>query len=108
MLKWFRRRFGKPDLDALLDELSPHHPGEEYTVHDRYRDYRALFFSSPLGRRVLWDILGLCRLYRPSMSQDPYKTAFNEGKRDAGLQILTVMNFEPSEQQQTGVREPNG
>ena len=42
------------------------------------------------------------------MSQDPYKTAFNEGKRDVGLTILTVMNAEPSETQQTGMREPNG
>jgi len=105
MIGWLKSLWGRPDLSALLDELSPHHPGNSYQAIERYRDYRALFLSSPLGRRVLWDILILCRLYKSSMNQDSHVTSFNEGKRDIGLRILGIMNAEPSEPQQKVEKE---
>ena len=105
MLRWFRRTFGKPDLDRFLNELSPHHPGRSYSAIDRYRDYRQLFLSTPLGRKVLWDVFYLCRLYQASMNKDTHVTAFNEGKRDIGLRILAIMNAEPAEPQQKAEKE---
>lgn len=97
MIGWLKELWGRPNLDALLKELSPHHPGDAYRAIDKYRDYRALFLGSDRGRRVLWDILILCRLYKTSMNQDSHLMAFNEGKREIGLRILGIMNAEPSE-----------
>lgn len=104
-MNWLKQLWGRPNLDALLNELSPHHPGESYQAVDRYRDYRAVFLESNRGRRVLWDILIMCRLYKSSMNQDSHVTAFNEGKREIGLRILGTMNAEPSELQQEATKD---
>ena len=94
------------DLESFLEDLSPNHPGAAYDPREKFRDYRNLFLSTPLGKKVLWDILILCRLYKSSMHADSHVTAFNEGKREIGLRVLGIMNTEPSEQQVE--RDDNG
>ncbi len=101
---WPFRRRGRPDLDGLLRDLSTAHPGRGYRDLDRYRDFRAVFLGDARGRRVLWEILSICRLYRSSMHESAAVTAFNEGKRDVGLRILSLMNAEPAEKPNQGER----
>jgi hypothetical protein len=40
------------------------------------------------GREVLWDLLSEFGIYKTSFSVDPAVTAFNEGRRGAGLVVL--------------------
>ena len=81
----------------IRDLISP--PGN-YTEADRYRDFRAVFFgeSTPLqGRRVLWQILEWCRLFRPvSAPGDPHETYRRDGERNIGLKIFMTLNAEPA------------
>ena len=45
-----------------------------------------------IGRRVLWRILGFCRLHETSFTRACGITmAFNEGQRDIGLKILNAI-----------------
>lgn len=40
------------------------------------------------GRRVVWRLLGEAGVFRTSMASTPALTAFNEGRRSAGLALL--------------------
>ena len=101
-----RRRLGAPDIDAFFDTLRRAALGERYTAVDRYRDFRAVFFgeSTPQqGKRVLWQILEWCRLFRPvSAPGDPHETYRRDGERNIGLKIFMTLNAEP------GPPEPGG
>lgn len=45
--------------------------------------------SNVKGRRVIWSILSMCRIFRESyVVKDANHTAFNEGRRDVGLRLL--------------------
>ena len=49
------------------------------------------------GRRWVWSLLEKGGVYRSSMGDTPYWTAFNEGRRDMGLHILAdVMRLTPT------------
>ncbi|GAB4377358.1 MAG: hypothetical protein Kow00114_41630 [Kiloniellaceae bacterium] len=92
---------GQPDPEAFFEDLRRASLGERYTAVDRYRDFRAVFFgeSTPQqGKRVLWQILEWCRLFRPvSAPGDPHETYRRDGERNIGLKIFMTLNAEPDE-----------
>jgi hypothetical protein len=94
-----RRCVADPDPEAFFAALSRASLGGHYTPLDRYRDFRAVFFgqSTPeQGKRVLWQILEWCRLFRPvSAPGDPHETYRRDGERNIGLKIFMTLNAEP-------------
>jgi hypothetical protein len=48
--------------------------------------------SNKRGRRFVFDRLEQAGVFRLSFSTDPYVTAFNEGKRNDGLQLLAQLH----------------
>lgn len=100
MLRFLRSLFtrkGRPDPDAFFAELRAVYPGRGYTNLDRYRDFRAVFLGSDAGKRVLYEILSWCRLFRAAATFDSNKAFFREGERNIGLRIMASMNAEPSD-----------
>jgi DNA-binding GntR family transcriptional regulator len=61
-------------------------------------DYH-LVFASPVGQRVLADILRRAEVMQSSFAADPMQTAFNEGRRRIGLEIIEMCNADPAAQQ---------
>lgn len=53
--------------------------------------YKAMW-NTPDGRRVLWDILSMCRVFHLSMTGNSW-TYFNEGGRQIGLYLMTMLNL---------------
>lgn len=47
--------------------------------------------SEPFGRRIMAGLLAKTGVYRTSFAGDPAQTAFNEGRRDIGLQYLAIV-----------------
>jgi hypothetical protein len=100
MIGLFRKqRRVQPDADAFFEALRRTSLGKRYTAVDRYRDFRAVFFgeSTPQqGKRVLWQLLEWCRLFRPvSAVGDPYETYRRDGERNIGLKVFMTLNAEP-------------
>lgn len=44
--------------------------------------------SDPRGRAFLWEVLSRTRLFSASMTGDAMTTAFNEGRRDIGINLF--------------------
>ncbi len=107
MIRFIRRLLGRgpcaPDPEAFFGELRGALP-DGYTKTDRHRDFHAVFMGTSTpeqGRRVLWEILGWTGMYRrTAVKGDAHETYFREGKRNVGLQILTVVNSEPKDRSQ--------
>lgn len=58
-------------------------------------DYRQVM-STPAGRRVLWAIMVSAKTFGTSFDENPYKTAYNEGKRAVGQEIYAdIMAYCP-------------
>jgi hypothetical protein len=54
-------------------------------------DFRWLM-GDARGRRLVWHWLAAARIYESSMGPSPEATAFNEGRRNAGLVLLADVN----------------
>ena len=99
LLKRGRHRPGVPDPEAFFDSLIQVKLGARYGRMDRYRDFRRAFLESPEGRRVLWQILGWCHMFRPAAVRgDANETYRREGERNVGLRILATLNAEPADE----------
>lgn len=61
-------------------------------------DYRLVFATLP-GQRVLADILRRAEVMQTTFTADPMQTAFNEGRRRIGLEIIDMCNADPAAQQ---------
>lgn len=48
--------------------------------------------NKPEGRRYIWRLLCKCGIFNNSFTGDSNLTAFNEGKRNIGLDILLDVN----------------
>lgn len=48
--------------------------------------------STPRGRRFVWRMLSMARIYEQSFTGDALTTAFNEGRRAVGNQLLAELN----------------
>lgn len=63
-------------------------------VKTRNTAYKTIF-NTPQGKEVLKDLLKFCHFDSPTfMPNDPYTSAFNEGKRRVALRILGIMNMD--------------
>jgi len=67
-----------------------------YSKEQRCRDCR-IVFSSEEGERVLGWLIDSNGILKANFSTDPYVHAFNEGRRNAVLDILSMMNAEPKD-----------
>lgn len=95
---WPRR--DHPDQEAFLDILRASHPGKRYPKIDKYRDFRRLFLDTEEGRRVLYEILSFCGMYRSAAAEakfDPNYTMFLNGRQDIAFRLLDLINNEPVE-----------
>jgi hypothetical protein len=88
--------------EEFLRDLASSHPGDrQYSDMDRYRDFRAVFLETETGKRVLYEVMSMGRMFRttvrhvPGVGVDPLSSMINEGKRILALQILTTANIEP-------------
>lgn len=61
-------------------------------------DYR-ITFGSPMGQRVLADILRRAGVMQTTFDAHPPTAAFNEGRRRIGLEIIEMINADPAPQQ---------
>lgn len=94
------RLFGlRPAADPgrIVDRLRAQAPVGRYGGQERARDFRDVFLGSEAGRRVLWQILAWCRLYRTvAVRGDAFETYRREGERSIGLRILAQLDADPS------------
>ncbi len=84
------------------DKRSPYNAGDAAQVAHRQkgRKTRELrkksglrkLMSDPEGRMWVWDLLIMTGFSRASFSTDPLTMAFNEGRRNIGLQIIGEIN----------------
>ena len=100
MIRWpFRRHSkGTPDPEAFLAELAASHPGKGYKPMDRYRDFQRVFLGDEQGKRVLYEVMTFCGMFRsaaPRAKFDPYETMFFNGQQDIGFRLLAAMHAEP-------------
>ncbi len=63
--------------------------------------------SEPQGRRVVHTMLSKAGIWRTSFSPDPYTTAFNEGQRNIGLWLLSVVQQFTPRQYTAMIEEQN-
>lgn len=81
---------------SLLDDIpqareARRRDAEEAKYADLLRDDLRSVFSTAAGHRVLWYLLGICNFGDLSFREDPYQTAFNEGARGVGIQLLGML-----------------
>ncbi len=102
---------GRPDADALFDELA-RAPGEKMSKMDRYQEYRALFLRTDQGRRVLRDMMDEARSLScpvPKDGQiDPLRAMVRIGEQNTIRNIINAMNAEPSEERPQRAEKPKG
>lgn len=80
--------------DEIDDSAAKHRTRERARAKQllKYRSDVQQIASRADGRRVLWRILEICGPNRISHTPgDPYTTAFNEGKRSVGNEILLLL-----------------
>lgn len=80
------------------DVLDPRRTAErDKRLALRDEDQIKFLMESPLGRGIVWDQLSAAGVFRSSFAgEHTHETAFNEGKRAAGLDLLArVMRWAP-------------
>lgn len=97
-------------MGCLMEIISE--SSSSYASVDRFRDYRAVFWGSDQGRRVLKDIIRAGHGIRttivgPEPSIDPYRMAIHEGERNMALRILRIATAEPKEVKQAIANQRN-
>ena len=86
------------------EEHAPAQPDPRVKMGERYR----ALFDSPAGREVLADLFARCGLMRTSMTMgEPHMTAFNEGRRSVGLDIIQLMSWSEMELLELGRQQVN-
>lgn len=59
---------------------------------DREIEDLRMMIKKPEGRRVIWKILETCGVFKASFALNSMQGAFNEGKQDIGLALLSDLN----------------
>jgi len=84
----------------MRDPLDPNAPDTEAAAElqrkqeQERRDAEdfAWLMEHPQGRRFVWRLLDRAGVYRTSFHSSGSVTAFNEGKRDIGLWVMTELH----------------
>jgi len=76
-------------MHALEDDETEH---QELTASQAL-DLDAVVFlmGTAPGRRVAWRVLESAGIFRMSHTGNPYETAFREGRRSVGLELLALI-----------------
>lgn len=78
-------------LDMFL-EVTDHKSSES----DRYHDFRAVFLRDEQSRRVLYEIMSKCRVYKQSaVPGNVNETYLREGQRAIGLWLIDALTKQP-------------
>ena len=88
------------DRDPFDEALEDDSTDSESEVERRQRQLRRSYqevLDTESGRRVLWHILSMTGLYRPSFNIDTCVMSFNEGSRNIGLKLLdSITGVDPN------------
>jgi hypothetical protein len=58
----------------------------------------AAFLVHPVARRWMWRLLENCHTFGTSFSDNPFRTAFQEGERNVGIRVLAdIMRYCPTQ-----------
>ena len=68
--------------------------GSEAEAFERIRASYIACFDAPAGKEVLGHLYLFCRQGRTTFDENPYRLAFNEGKRAVMLEILRYLNMD--------------
>ena len=68
----------------------------QYTDQQRANDYKAIF-GSPVGQKVLTDILMKANVFSPIQPTEPLVAARMEGARHLALHIASFIRFDAGE-----------
>lgn len=63
------------------------------TIKKRKAAYRAIF-DGPQADEVLKDLARFCRAVETSFDESPYRMAFQEGRREVFLRIMTHLDHD--------------
>lgn len=92
----------------LLDSLKELPISENYSLKDRYADFRQLFTGSDQGKRVYVELLAWGRLFNtkiPGDSDNMYKIGIAEGHRNFVTKLMAAVNIEPKERPNEATRK---
>jgi hypothetical protein len=62
--------------------------GHEELLREQVRGDLLAVMETREGRRFVWKLIGDAGVFRQSFAQDALSTAFNEGRRSHGLELL--------------------
>ena len=65
-------------------------------LQQRKRDFK-ITFGSDEGKRVLNYLIRANHILEPTFSVDAIQYAFNEGRRNAVLEIMSVLHYRPDD-----------
>lgn len=73
------------------EEIKSRKAAVDETHRERQRELNDLrvVLSAREGRRLVWRLLGHCRVYGSVMHQDPYIHAYNSGQQDVGHFLMS-------------------
>lgn len=97
------------DLDPDPTEKRERAAFDKLLRAQQLEDDTRWLMSDPRGRRLVWGWLERAGIYQPTFTTDALQSAFNEGGRNAGLQLLAqVMDHAPADfiRMQAEAQEP--
>ena len=92
------------ELDTL-DEIRACKDSGSYAPMDRYSDFRAVFMQDEQGRRVLYEILSWCGMFRTPINDagvlDQGRLVVHAGMHNIGIRLLNTIHEEPVDRPST-------
>lgn len=85
------------DPNAVFAEIRGARPFA--TDADKQNAFKAVFFGTEDGRRVLAELVGLSGYHAPLVpAGDPYHFAFREGMRQGMVNVVSILAADPTEE----------
>jgi hypothetical protein len=84
------------EMDGLMGDLAAVQTSHRGPI-EVHAEFRKVFLGSDMGKRVLYDILGWCHVWRSSIvAVNPHMTYAYEGQRALALRILKALHVQPT------------